>query len=94
MQFCAHEPQHLLHAARMVEASGMADAIDINFGCPQRIAKRGKYGAFLMDDLPRVEALVRTLSQVRAGVGCVWGVWGWWWRSCACVCVCLCGRGG
>ncbi|PNH09931.1 tRNA-dihydrouridine(16/17) synthase [NAD(P)(+)] [Tetrabaena socialis] len=63
VQFCANDPQHLLRAARLVEATGLADAIDINFGCPQRIAKRGGYGAFLMDDLPRVEALVRTLSQ-------------------------------
>lgn len=32
-------------------------------GCPQRIAKRGFYGAFLMDDLPRVKALVEKLAQ-------------------------------
>lgn len=57
--------QHLLKAARMVEAMGICDAIDINFGCPQRIAKRGGYGAFLMDDLPKVEAMVRGLAQVR-----------------------------
>lgn len=38
------------------------DGVDINLGCPQRIAKRGNYGAFLMDDLPRVEALVRSLA--------------------------------
>ncbi|GLI58658.1 hypothetical protein VaNZ11_000400 [Volvox africanus] len=63
VQFCANDPQHLLAAARMVEASGVVDAVDINFGCPQRIAKRGAYGAFLMDDLPRVEALVRVLAQ-------------------------------
>ncbi|EFJ50748.1 hypothetical protein VOLCADRAFT_80128 [Volvox carteri f. nagariensis] len=63
VQFCAHEPQHLLAAARLVQDSGVADAIDINFGCPQRIAKRGGYGAFLMDDLPRVESLVRVLAQ-------------------------------
>ncbi|KAG2452588.1 hypothetical protein HYH02_002825 [Chlamydomonas schloesseri] len=63
VQFCSNEPQYLLKAARMVEAMGMCDAIDINFGCPQRIAKRGGYGAFLMDDLPKVEAMVRTLAQ-------------------------------
>ena len=39
------------------------DAIDLNLGCPQRIARRGKYGAFLMDDLPLVERIVRRLSQ-------------------------------
>ncbi|KAL4198580.1 hypothetical protein AMTRI_Chr03g46630 [Amborella trichopoda] len=30
--------------------------------CPQRIAKRGNYGAFLMDNLPLVESLVKKLS--------------------------------
>lgn len=40
------------------------DGIDLNLGCPQRIAKRGRYGAYLMDDLPLIEELVKTLSQV------------------------------
>jgi tRNA-dihydrouridine synthase 1 len=35
-----------------------ADYIDLNLGCPQRIAKRGFYGAFLMDDLQLIEQLV------------------------------------
>ncbi|GFR46466.1 hypothetical protein Agub_g8042, partial [Astrephomene gubernaculifera] len=63
VQFCSNDPQHLLAAARLVEAAGMADAIDINFGCPQRIAKRGGYGAFLMDDLDKIESMVRILAQ-------------------------------
>lgn len=34
------------------------DYIDLNLGCPQRIAKRGYYGAFLMDNQPLVQQLV------------------------------------
>lgn len=41
-QFCANDPDTLLTAARLVEAH--SDGVDLNLGCPQRIAKRGKYG--------------------------------------------------
>lgn len=60
-QFCANDPDILLAAAKIVEP--YVDGVDINLGCPQRIARRGRYGAFLMDDLPLVERLVRTLSS-------------------------------
>ena len=39
------------------------DGVDINLGCPQRIAKRGNYGAFLMDDWPLVEKLIKELDE-------------------------------
>ncbi|KAJ9121571.1 hypothetical protein QFC22_002190 [Naganishia vaughanmartiniae] len=59
VQFCANEPEWLLKAAKRVE--GKCDAVDINFGCPQGIAKRGKYGSFLQDDWELIYSLINTL---------------------------------
>ncbi|PIA56579.1 hypothetical protein AQUCO_00700729v1 [Aquilegia coerulea] len=61
VQFCANDPDILLEAARLVE--DQCDYVDINLGCPQRIAKRGNYGAFLMDNLPVVKSLVESLAR-------------------------------
>lgn len=47
-KFCGNEPNVLLAAAKLVEEH--CDAVDINLGCPQDIARRGKYGAFLQED--------------------------------------------
>ncbi|XP_052195469.1 uncharacterized protein LOC127803351 isoform X2 [Diospyros lotus] len=60
VQFCANDPDTLLEAARRVEP--YCDYVDINLGCPQRIARRGNYGAFLMDNLPLVKSLVEKLA--------------------------------
>ncbi|KAG2265194.1 hypothetical protein Bca52824_072273 [Brassica carinata] len=61
VQFCANDPDTLLEAAKKVEPC--CDYVDINLGCPQRIARRGNYGAFLMDNLPLVKSLVEKLAQ-------------------------------
>ncbi|KAK3236500.1 hypothetical protein CYMTET_53364 [Cymbomonas tetramitiformis] len=61
VQFCANDPKTALAAAKLVEDE--CDAIDLNLGCPQRIAKKGNYGAFLMDDLPKVKAVVEELYR-------------------------------
>ncbi|KAG4943629.1 hypothetical protein AAZX31_17G162600 [Glycine max] len=69
VQFCANDPDVLLAAARKVEP--FCDYVDINLGCPQRIAKRGYYGAFLMDNLPLVKSLVEKLAvNLQVPVSC------------------------
>ncbi|KAI9202566.1 uncharacterized protein BJ171DRAFT_426333 [Polychytrium aggregatum] len=60
-QFCANDPQHLLAAAKLIEHE--CDAVDINLGCPQHIAKRGHYGSFLMEEWDLIAEMVRTLHR-------------------------------
>ncbi|CAN6698309.1 unnamed protein product [Malus baccata var. baccata] len=61
VQFCTNDPEVLLDAAKRVETH--CDYVDINLRCPQRIARRGSYGAFLMDNLPLIKSLVENLVQ-------------------------------
>nr|XP_033331960.1 uncharacterized protein LOC117223657 [Megalopta genalis] len=69
VQFCGNEPNVLLEAALLAES--YCDAIDVNIGCPQAIAKRGRYGAFLQDDWDLLRRIVSTLSKgLRVPVTC------------------------
>ena len=62
VQFCANDPDYLLQAAKLIENE--CDAIDLNLGCPQGIARKGKYGAFLMDDWDLVYKLIKTYTTI------------------------------
>ncbi|KAI4701153.1 hypothetical protein J4E89_010729 [Alternaria sp. Ai002NY15] len=61
VQFCSNDPEDFLRAARHV--APFCDAVDLNLGCPQGIAKRGKYGAFLQEDWDLISRMIRKLHE-------------------------------
>ena len=61
IQFCGNDPQQILTSAKVLEP--YCDAVDINLGCPQDIAKKGKYGAFLQDEWGLIYDISKRLSS-------------------------------
>jgi tRNA-dihydrouridine synthase 1 len=61
VQFCANDPDHLLAAAKL--AAPYCDAVDLNLGCPQGIARKGHYGAFLQEQQELIHKLIKTLHE-------------------------------
>lgn len=61
VQFCGNDPELIVRAAKIVQKD--CDAIDINLGCPQEVARRGNYGSYLMDNMPLVEKIVKAASS-------------------------------
>ncbi len=60
-QFAGNNPEILLNAAKLVADS--CDCIDINLGCPQPIARRHHYGAWMMEDWESIYRIINLLKN-------------------------------
>jgi tRNA-dihydrouridine synthase len=59
-QLAANDPSTAAEAVRILQGSSV-DGIDLNLGCPQAIAKRGDYGAYLLPQQDRVQAILTAM---------------------------------
>lgn len=61
VQLAGDDPQVLVNAGKFVEHSPNVAALDLNLGCPQKIAKRGNYGAYLLKDKTLVLRILKKM---------------------------------
>ena len=61
VQLCGDDPDQLARAGMLVQEQ--CDAVEINCGCPQGVARRGHFGAYLLDEPELIERIVRCMRQ-------------------------------
>ena len=63
-QLAGDDPETLVRAGKLMSANGgTLAAIDLNLGCPQKIAKKGNYGAFLLRDPPLIKRCLTAMVK-------------------------------
>ncbi|RHY93221.1 hypothetical protein DYB35_010063 [Aphanomyces astaci] len=62
VQLAGNDPTTLATAVTLLQHR--CDGIDLNLGCPQRCARTGHFGAYLLDDPDLVEQVVRAMVHV------------------------------
>lgn len=69
IQICGNDPDTMLQTCLSVQ--DYCDAIDINFGCPQEIAKKGHYGSFLQDEWELISNIIsKCAKNVKVPIFC------------------------
>ena len=58
---CGNNPENIVSAAKIV--APFCQNVDLNLGCPQGIARKGGYGAYLLSDFDRVRSIVHRLHN-------------------------------
>ena len=63
VQFCANDPEVFKKAVDLTVQAIDCDAIDLNIGCPQVIARRGHFGSYLQDEWDLLTKLISIIHE-------------------------------